>query len=526
VRNPEVIMKKKDEEWALFWCSLLHPALFGEIEEREIQSFLKELAGAERVFPDGRRKKPSLSTLRRKLNLYREGGLEALPRKIRQDRGKPRARRQSAVERAVELKCDQPRRSHLTINEFLQAEGKEPIPKSSLYRYLKRAGATRLKLGVTKKPVRRRWTRDHTHDLWIGDFEEGPYVLHEAEAVPTHLSAFIDCHSRFVVEGRYYYRQTLDVLIDSLLRAWAIHGAPSEIYVDQAKVYLSRALRSACYALHINLLHRKKGDPPPGGLIEKFFQTAQGRLEAEVRAGRILTLGELNRALTAWLEVSHHRTPHSETGQSPRERYEQGLRVIRAVDMERALRYFLRRERRTVHKDFSDVQLDRRFFKVDKRFRGDRVEVRYDPFSAPESVLIYSLSEEYLGKGTLHNRQQGEDSGAPPQPHKPQNNYLELLVQRHERELREKAQGIDYREVLQHRSWPFANFTKLFSELLGRKGGPSAFSAGELESLRKIYNRHSALTEALLTEAFDAATERTIPHIAYELQRLRGRKDR
>jgi transposase InsO family protein len=525
VRNPEVIMKKKDEEWVLFWCSLLHPVLFGEIEAKETASFLKELAGAERVFPDGRRKRPSLSTLRRKFKLYREGGLEALPRKRRKDRGKPRARRQSAVERAVELKCDQPRRSHLTINEFLQAEGLEPIPKSSLYRYLKRAGATRLKLGVTKKPVRRRWTRDHTHDLWIGDFEEGPYVLHEAEAVPTHLSAFIDCHSRFVVEARYYYRQTLDVLIDSLLRAWATHGAPSELYVDQAKVYLSGGLRLACYGLNIGLIHRGKGDPPPGGLIEKFFQTAQDRFEAEVRAGRILTLPELNRALSAWLEVSHHRTPHSETGQPPRERYEHGLGVIRAVDMERALRYFLRREHRTVHKDFSDVQLDRRFYKVDKRFRGDRVEVRYDPFSAPDSVLIYSLEEEYLGKGTLHHREQGEEAGAPSEPHKPKYNYLELLVGKHERELREKARGIDYRTVLEHRSWPFSSFSKVFAELLGRKGGPSAFSSGELESLRKVYNRHSALTEALLTEAFEAAAERTIPHIAYELQRLQGRKD-
>jgi transposase InsO family protein len=521
-----VIVKKKDEEWALFWCSLLHPALFGEIEEKDIQSFLKELAAAQKLFPDGRRKKPSLSTLRRKLNLYRDGGFEALFRKGRSDRGTPRARGESTVQRVVELKRDQPWRSHLTINEFLQAEGKTPIPKSSLYRYLKEANATRLKLGVTKKPVRRRWTRDHTHDLWIGDFEEGPYVFDQDEAVPTYLSAFIDCHSRFVVEARYYYRQSLDVLIDSLLRAWATHGASSAIYVDQAKVYLSGGLRSACYALNIHLLHRGKGDPPPGGLIEKFFQTTQGRFEAEVRAGRILTLGELNRALSAWLEISHHRTPHSETGQSPRDRYEKGLGVIRAVDMERALRYFLRREQRTVHKDFSDVQLDRRFYRVDKRLRGDRVEVRYDPFSAPDTVLIYSLREEYLGKGTLHNREQGEEAGVPPVPHKPRHNYLELVVEQHERELREKARGIDYRAAMEHRPWPFASFTKLFADLLGRKGGPSAFSAGELEALRKLYNRHSALSEALLTEAFDRAAERTLPHIAYELQRLRGRKDR
>ena len=518
-------MKKKDQEWALFWCSLLKPVLFGEVSKEETHSFLKELAGEETVFPDGEKKKPALSTLRRKLKLYQGGGFEALSRKRRSDRGKARKQREDIVERAVALKRDQPRRSHLTINEFLEAEGKKRIPKSSLYRHLKEAGATRLKLGVTRTPVRKRWTRDHTHDLWVGDFEEGPYVLEGGEAIATHLSAFIDCHSRFVVEARYYYRQTLDVLIDSLLRAWALHGAPSELYVDQAKVYLSQGLRCACYALNIHLIHRGRGDPPPGGLIEKFFQTAQGRFEAEVRAGNILTLSELNRALSAWLEVSHHRTPHSETGEAPRERYDKALTVLRAVDMEKALQYFMRRERRTVHKDFCDVQLDRRFYRVDKRLRGDRVEVRYDPFSAPDTVLLYSLKEEYLGKGQLHKRERGEAADEPPVAHKPKHNYLDLLVEKHEQELRHRAEGIDYRKALSARGWPFGSFAKVFAELLGRKGGPSGLSAGELESLRKVYNRHSALTEALLREAFEVAAERTIPHIAYELQKLRGRKD-
>ena len=46
-------MKKKDQEWALFWCGLLHPVLFGEIPKRQIQTFLKGLAEEEKLFPDG-----------------------------------------------------------------------------------------------------------------------------------------------------------------------------------------------------------------------------------------------------------------------------------------------------------------------------------------------------------------------------------------------------------------------------------------------------------------------------------------
>ncbi|TVS12289.1 MAG: hypothetical protein EA424_22725 [Planctomycetaceae bacterium] len=39
-------------------------------------------------------------------------------------------------------------------------------------------------------------TREQTNALWLGDFEERPYVLHEDRPVGTHLSAFIDCLHR------------------------------------------------------------------------------------------------------------------------------------------------------------------------------------------------------------------------------------------------------------------------------------------------------------------------------------------
>lgn len=519
-------MKQKDLERALFWASLLHPVLFEEITPEEIPSFLRKLAAEERLFPNGVRKKPSLSTLKRKLSTYREAGFEALARRPRSDRGRPRAHGEMLVKRAIEIKRDQPRRSHITINKFLKAEHQKTIPRSTLYRHLKQVGATRLKLGVEGKKVRKRWTRDYTHALWLGDFEDGPYVLHQGEAVPTYLSVFLDCHSRYVVEGRYYFRHTLDILIDSLLRAWATHGASDELYVDQAKVYRAKAFKAACYAVGIRPIHRGAGDPPPGGLIEKFFQTVQSQFEAEVRAGNILTLEELNRAFSAWLEVSYHRQPNTETGEAPAERYRSGLRgPLRHIDLQRVSEFFMSREVRRVHPDFSDVQLHGRFYRVDKRFRRDRVEVRYDPFSSPETVLIYSLEEEYLGKGVLHQRQRGEGAAPPAPPEKPKYNYLQLLIREHEEELRKRAQGIDYRRAVAAREWPFLDFVATLTRLLGRKGGLGSVSAQELEELKKLYNRNPGLSEASLREAFEKAQEKTIPYIAYEIQRLVGRKE-
>jgi transposase InsO family protein len=196
-------MPDRQEQWAVFWCSLLGPLLYGEVPPEEAGRFLNQLAASEHVFPDGQRRRPSRATVWRKWKQYRDGGFEALFRQRRSDR-----------------------------------------------------------------------------------------------AVPTHLSAFIDCHSRYVVEARYYLRENLDILIDSLLRAWSAHGASRELYLDNAKIYHANALKAACFALNMRLLHRGVGDPPPGGLIERFFGTAQGQLESEVRADEVLTLDRLNQALS------------------------------------------------------------------------------------------------------------------------------------------------------------------------------------------------------------------------------------
>lgn len=513
----------RHQQWAVFWCSLLGPLIYGEISPEEAGRFLAELAETEHLFPDGQRRKPSRATLWRKWKKYREAGFEALFPKRRDDRGKPRKASQEMIDRAIALKKDQPRRSEETINQFLEQEFHKKLPKSTLYRHLKHAGATRRKLGISREKVRRRWTRDHSNALWVGDFQDGPYVIEGDRAVETHLSAFIDCHSRYVVDARYYLGENLDILIDSLLRAWSVHGASRELYLDNAGIYRSHALRAACLALNIRLIHRGVGDPPPGGLIERFFGTVQSQFEPEVRAGEILTLDKLNQALQAWLQESYHQRRNTETSQSPRLRYEAARSFTRHVDIQRVLKYFLKREQRTVNEDFSDVQLLGLFFRVDRGLRGDKVQVRYDPFGDLESVLIYSLNGEYLGIGQRHEREQGDlQPPAAPQQPKPKYNYLDLLIQKHQQAMRRQSSGIDYRAVLAQaqRRWPFTEFAKQLAAHLGRKGGLSAFRSEDLETLQKVYHRLTFLNAAMLEQACARAGQRTISEIVFHLQQL------
>ncbi len=512
-----------DESWIVFWTSLLSPLYLGEVDAKETARFLRQLAREEHLFPDGTRKKPSLSTLWRKWKKLREGGPEALRRKPRKDRGTVRKDRGSMVKRAVELKKDQCRRSWIVINQMLKAEHKQEIPKSTMYRHLRRAGATRLKLDDVSKPIRGRWTRDRANALWVGDFEDGPRVMVGDQVVKTYLSAFIDCHSRYIVAARYYLRENLDVLIDTLLRAWSEHGSSRELYVDNAKVYHSQALKLACLAVKTRVRYRKVRDPAGGGLIESFFRTAQSQFEAEVRAHSILTLERLNQAFSAWLAVGYHETVHSEIRETPWQRYQRDRLPQRGIDMESVVAYFHRRKLRTVHRTYCDVQLDAKYYRVDAKLRGDRVEVRYDPFEQPlETILLYDPSTgAYLGKGVRHER--------PVDPHQqpvatkagtPEFNYLDLLIEQHRQALARQTQGIDYLAANSRadRRWPFLDFVQRLAGRLGKPGGMSAFSANELETLHRFYLRHPPLTAVWVDRAVEAAAAPTMTEVLFQLQ--------
>ena len=144
-------MRKKDEPWAFFWCSLLRPVLFehGRCEVSTYR-FLKELSEKEVAFPDGTYRRPSLSSLKRKLRTYRKEGFDALARKSRNDRGRPRTVPKEVIDRAIAIKRDLPTRSSETINQFLKTEYGLTLPESTLYRHLQEAGYTRIKLGLDR----------------------------------------------------------------------------------------------------------------------------------------------------------------------------------------------------------------------------------------------------------------------------------------------------------------------------------------------------------------------------------------
>ena len=74
-------------------------------------------------------------------------------------------------------------------------------------------------------------------------------------------------------------------------------------------------------------------------------------------------------------------------------------------------------------------------------------------------------------------------------------------------------------------TWQFTSFAKSFARMLGRTGDLSTFSTWELELLKKTYNRSRAIEKAMLEDAFEKASEKTLAAILYELRILIHRKE-
>jgi len=520
-------MDRNDLAWTAFRASLLAPLLTGEISSEERGSYFRKLSGQAHIMPDGKLGTISLRTLRRWYQQLRTTGIDGLAPKRRSDRGQAQRDNRAKIQRAIELKREGPHRSDHVINHILRSEFGSGLASSTLYRHLGIHGATRKRLGMQKEKVRCQWTRDTPDALWMGDFSHGPIVLCDGQPRQTHLSAWIDMHSRYVVEARFYLRENLDILVDSLLRAWAKRGAPQELYADNGKIYHSRGLTLACAKLAIKKLHRPPREPEPGGLVERLFQTVQTQFISEVLICQTLSFTQLNQAFSAWLATGYHQQVHSSTGQMPDTRYHVSGRSIRHVDVTQVESYFYRHETRTVDPTYSDVSIDKRLYRVDRRLRGMQVQVQFNPFRSdpqqPDEVTLYDLQDVYLGVAQRYERERGAH-GRPPAQEQPkpllESPYIKCLLSEHQRQLGDACKaGINYQSAMQHDVLSLTQLCQHISRCMGR-AGLSDLAQAEHQAIEAFYRKHPQVRSWHVPRAAEQAAGGGLPQVLWALVQL------
>ena len=101
----------------------------------------------------------------------------------------------------------------------------------------------------------------------------------------------------------------------------------------------------------------------------------------EVQASDIADLPTLNASFHAWLDQVYHARVHSETGQTPFERFTGSLDPLRlrSADAEQLRLAFLWRVQRKVSLQ-ATLKFQGNTYQVDAGLRGQTIELRFDPF--------------------------------------------------------------------------------------------------------------------------------------------------
>jgi putative transposase len=180
-------------------------------------------------------------------------------------------------------------------------------------------------------------------------------------------------------------------------------------------------------------------------LCVRLVRTVRDQFLVEIDDG--VELAELNRLFSAWLEVVYHRRVHSETGQTPLERFEQaGAPTLPTPALLREA--FLWSQERTVTKT-ATLSLHGNHYEVDAALVGRKVELVFDPFDLTRIEVRYQHRPFGLAVPLVigrHTHPQAERELPPPTT--PTGiDYLKLLADKRDHEL--SGRRIDYASLTQ-----------------------------------------------------------------------------
>lgn len=364
-----------------------------DLNRGQRRAFFEHLARRVWTGPDGQPMRVQAETIRVWVRRYRNGGFDALFDKERPQLG-VQAIPPEIVEKACALKRKVPERSLDTLIRILEDLKHAPagtVRRSTLHRALQAQGLSRRPPTAHSTDDLDRWEAANPNDLWQSDLRSGPWLAdpeRPGKVRRAWLYAFLDDHSRLVVDARFSFKEDLPTLELGFRRAIQKWGVPRRCYFDNGAVYRARHVRAICARLDVqDPIFTTVGRPEGHGKIEALNRLLLAFI-AEVKASPIQTLDELNEALWAWLDTQYQDKPHGETGEPPLQRWRVGIERVRYADEEALRLAFLWSERRATDKAGVFSLFGVRY-QVGSKLARRKIEVRYDP-EALHEVEIWS----------------------------------------------------------------------------------------------------------------------------------------
>jgi putative transposase len=263
--------------------------------------------------------------LDRWIRTRRRGGFDALVPAAR--RVEPRTDA-AVLALAVSLKKENPRRTAAQVRRILvEASPPGVVPaERTLQRHFAARGLNIRPDGRPPK-VRGRFEAERVNEIWTADTLHGPKVAGRKAFV----QAIIDDHSRLLVDYQCTYRDDAARFMILFRHAIATCGIPSTLYVDNGSPFVDEALLRTCARLGIRVTHSAPGEPEGRGKVERMFRTVREQFLVEVHGEAdnpvghyVAHLAAMGEALRLWATRVYHRQEHSETGQTPLQRWADG----------------------------------------------------------------------------------------------------------------------------------------------------------------------------------------------------------
>jgi putative transposase len=430
------VRRERAQTVALWRYTLVAPAMDEQLTARERGRVVRELAERDHSGPFGTRVRVSRKTLDRWIRTRRQGGFEALvpsPRRVT-----PRIDA-AVLTLAVSLKKENPRRTAAQVRRILVELSAQRWAPSE--RTLQRLFAEHeLNTRPDGKPPKAfgRFEADRINEIWTADTLHGPKIAGRK----AYVLGIIDDHSRLLVDYQCVYRDDAARFLTLFRNAIAHRGIPSTLYVDNGAPFIDEALLRTCARLGIRVTHSGPGEPEGRGKIERLFKDVRGQFLVEVHGDTdnpvghyVADLPAMQEALRLWATRVYHRHVHSETGQTPQERWADGDPgpLPGPEQLRQAFAWTVtRRVRKTAR-----VELEGNVYSVDAFLVGRHVELHYDPFDLTE-IEVYWAGRP-VGKAVPQHIGRHAHPKAPPEtepePITPTGiDYIQLLADAHHAE--------------------------------------------------------------------------------------------
>lgn len=289
-----------------------------------------------------------------------------LERKVPQHAGTHPSVTEIVAEVIRALRMDHPRWSYQLVHDNMRAVARERpeigrLPGyATVCRYMRSHG-----LGKRLKPKRhelesgfvprerRLFEVAHVHGVWHVDFHEGKrkVVTASGELKSVCLFALIDDRSRLCCHAQWYIGdENTESYVHGLCQGFQKRGLPRVLYSDNGAPMIAAETLQGLSRLSIEADTTAPSTPEQNGKVEVFWTPIEGRLMAMLEGEKVLTLELLNRATQAWVELEYQRHPHTETKQTPLDRFLAGPSVGRPCpssdELRRAFRMEVRRRQR------------------------------------------------------------------------------------------------------------------------------------------------------------------------------------